>query len=396
MLNYVLLQAAKFDFNKTNQITLILSIRNIIFAIFLIAFFLLGCNNTEKGNLSILPNALRSTENRIFYSYFNYIKRISSAEIPLTKCIQRNKLCEALDFNKKVVDNPDLLFFPATLWQLNILQEKKGWEQQIPGFTKEIQKASSNNIIISGEHIQSIFLPAYTHNRTEELLDVIVNSLSNHIARFERDKFDMNKEVATVNNLDLLLENKIMFFATKETGDPVFQNFAIENTSFLYENTFKNDLRIMSVMLNGISEDNLRLLRTDDFYKLAFGIFGFYQLYTETGIEDYLKYCENIAMVFNSIFNSGEVDIEIVDKINLLSQSLVCLTLFDISKFLDNSFLETSEKIYQNVLMKLESTQSNNKELNSDVGKPNESFRLFYYLLEYEISKQNESRQRIH
>ena len=95
-----------------------------------------------------------------------------------------------------------------------------------------------------------------------ELLDVIVNGLSNHISRIERDKINIDKEVATINNLDLLMENKIMFFATKKTGDPVFQNFAIENTSFFYEEAFKNDLRIMSVMSNGISEGNLKLLRT--------------------------------------------------------------------------------------------------------------------------------------
>lgn len=380
-----------FDLNKINQTALILRIRNIVFTFFLILFFLWGCNNTENGSLSILPKALRFTESRILDAYFNYVERVSSVETPLAKCIQKNKLCEAFDFNKKVEYNPDLLFFPATLWQIDILQKKKDWEQEVPAFTKEIQKASSNNIIIRGEHFQSIFLPAYEYNPTKKLLDVIVNGLSNHISRFETDKINVNEEFNTLNNLDLLLENKVMFFATKETGDPVFQSFAIENASFLYKEAFKNDLRIMSVMSNGISEENLKLLRTDDFYKLSLGIYGFSELYKETGIIDYLKYCESIAMVFNTVFNSGEIDSEIADKIDLLSQSLVSLALFDLSKNLDDSYRETSEKLYQNVLQKLELLQVDKIELNSEVGKPIASFRLFYYLLEYEIRKQNKS-----
>nr|WP_319509487.1 hypothetical protein [uncultured Draconibacterium sp.] len=387
----MLLQVAMFGFDKTNHTTLILRIRNIVFALFLTQFFLLGCNNTEKANFSILSNALRSTESRILDSYFNYIKNSSSAKIPFDTCIQKNELCKVVDFNKEVEDNPELLFFPATLWQLNILEGKEDWNQPVIDFSKEIQKATKKSNVLNGEHIQSMFLSAYEYNPTNELLGVIVNGLSDHISYLERERAKMKLEVVTVNNLELLLENKIMFFATKETGDPVFQSFALQNTSFLYEEAFKKDLRLMSVFSDGISEENLKLLQSEDFYKLALGICGFYDLYNETGIENYLKYCEGIAQVFISIFNNGEIDDKMVDKISLLSQSLVSLTLFDLASCQNDSYLETSEKIYRNVLQKLESLQPDEEEFNSNVVEQIGSFRLFYYLLEYEIKKQNES-----
>ena len=387
----MLLQAAIFDFIKTNQTTLILRIRNIVFAIFVTQFILLGCNNSEKENFSILPNALRSTESRIFDSYFNYFEDISSEEIPLTKCIRRNKPCEAFFFNKNVEDNPDLLFFAATLWQLNVLERKEVSDKQATDCAKDIQKVTAINVILSGEHIQSMFLSPYINNPSKELLDLIVDGLSNHISYIEIERAKMTPELAMVNNLDLLLENKIMFFATKETGDPLFQDFALENTSFLYEEAFKKDLRLTSVLSNGVSEENLKLLQADDFYKLALGIYGFYDLYKETGIEDYLRYCEGIALVFDSIFNNNQVDAEMVDKISLLSQSLVSLALFDLSSSVNESYLETSEKIHRNVLQKLESLQQDEDEFKGDIGKPIASLRLFYYLLEYEIKKQNES-----
>lgn len=328
-----------------------------------------------------------STEDRVSNSYIRYVEKVSTSDFALDQSLRENTM--VLDrFRNEVVANPDLMFFTATLWQMYVLKEKEYWAHQADNYLKELEKVIRQNSYVNGELLQSVYLLPYQLNPNKELLDIIVESLSQHISAYDIKIGQRN--VIKKHYLELLLENKIMFFATKETGDPVFGNFASENSSILFEDYFRKDLRLMSVLTNDVSEKNLAKLQTEDFYKLALGIRGFYELYKETGIEDYLTFSKAIATVFKTVLLNSKIDTKIVNRIDLISQSLVSLALLDMSEKIDDSYEVASVKIYENILHQIEKANLSEDNVNGEkTSLHNESFRQYYYLFEYELRKQD-------
>lgn len=389
-----MLNEGMFDFDKTNQITLKIRIQNIGF-VFLLTLFFGRCTTNENGGLSILPVSLRSTESRLIDLYTNYAQNISAVELPNSVSKTKKDLPLLAEFKKSIATNPDLLFYPATLCQMFILKEESAWEQLAINYTNAIQKVALNNHAFSGEVVESVYLNLYIRNRNSDLLEAMVECLSVHISSYESKRSGANRNAKDKNHLNLLLENEVLFCATKETGDPVFKQFAIENSSDLYEKHFQNNLRMLSVLKDEINKEQIEQLTTDDFYKLAVGVYGFFTLYEETQLVEYIRFCEKIAFLFDCIYNVDnhslpkETKKEIDAKIDLVSKSLVSIALFNLSQYSDKLYDEVSSEIYASTIHELELVNKDKLETQSN-SKDKCSFRLFYYLFEYEIRKQNE------
>jgi hypothetical protein len=357
---------------------------------------LAGCNSDNKSNISVFHSSLRSTESRIFESYINYIEAISTSDFPLHTFKSNAKLYSNVELNQKFITDSNLIFFPATLWQVYLLKEKSVWKKYALNYSKIIGQTNTASNLSDGEIVQNYFLKPYEITKNKEYLINVVNTLSKQIADFdEKQGFTENISSLSGYDLELLLENHALCFATKATGDPVYRKFAVDNSYAIYKQYFQNNTRIASILSDDITSDVLKTLTRKDLNTLAIGLYGFTILYNETGIENYQRISKNIAAIFESIFNlvdsTGNQDVHqhAVDKVNLLSQSLVSLSFISLNEDSNSTFNQTSLIIYKHILNELEQFENNADAIQLEELGSEASFRLYYYLFEYELRKQN-------
>jgi hypothetical protein len=116
--------------------------------------------------------------------------------------------------------------------------------------------------------------------------------------------------------------------------------------------------------------------------KLAIGFYGFSYLFKETGMEQYQRLSHKLANNFIGVYNRAENDSGkdqkgcINSEMDLLTQALVAVALFDLGEKPENDYRETSSRFFQHILAALSEADKDTK-LQS-------SFVLFYYLFEYE------------
>lgn len=381
----------------TDNIVSINKAKQKIFKLLLLVVFISGCNSGTKNNFSVLPISVRSTENRICAAYFKHIEKRSTSEFPLHEIHSHPGLFLNQEVSQKFISDPDLVFYPATLWQLYALTKSNNWKQLAINYNlcnkmDDYYYSSSN--LYSGEIIQSVFLTSYRMSGEEECAASIVKMLSKHILKLEANtKARSNGASHVAHQFDRLLENRVLFFATEKSGDPAYRDFAIENSLRLYQHVVNNEPRIRSVLKNDTPD--LQVLTTADFKKLAFLLSGFTALYKETGRGDYLQICKKIASLFQSVFGSknGSMSPEkqqLANRIDILSKSFVGLALFDLADSFNRSYSDTSAKIYLHILNILECKNKTIENVENDEADDCATCRLFYYLFEYEIRKQKE------
>lgn len=364
-----------FGVDNGNHTRLSFRTGNTVFTILLILVFW-GCRSSEK---------------QVMHLYSDYVDKMVASRSSELLNNTNKEMFDISGFQRAVLANPDFLFFPATLWQVHFLDERESYDRQAMNYSTAIRNTAPVRKFLNGEVLESLFLTPYTLEQDEKMLEPIIETLSAYISDYESRTKGENTDVNT--HLELLLENKVLFFATKKTGDPVFRNFALDNSSDLYETHFRNNLRILSVLGNEISARQVECLNSDEFYRLAVGLYGFLMLYEETEMTEYLQFCEKIAFLFDCIYNSendtvlADTQMEVEKKIDLVSKSLVSIALFDLAKYSDKNYRKVSSKIYANILRELELGER--RKMNAqNIEKNGCSFRLLYYLLQYELRKQ--------
>jgi hypothetical protein len=285
-----------------------------------------------------------------------------------------------------------LFYFPATLWQAYSLKGSSEWKNYAQNFG-ELLKQNESTDILNFEIRQNVLLTSYLISKEEEYASLIIKALPEYVSCLnERIEKDSNIVFNSSYNVGRLLENKVMFFASKATGDPVYSKFAIENSNLIFNNYFKNNQsnvilrRLIGYSRNQAEQDKKHRPSSKMYADLAVGLYSYTFLFSETGMDKYQKLSDTIASVFTISFNQLEDDKsgDLADRINsemdLLSQALVCNALYDRGNQPENNYRETSKLIYNHILDSLSTSLTPNNKL---------SFKLFYYLFEYERRKQN-------
>jgi len=351
-----------------------------------------GCNSGSKNKFWSIAKS--NTENRLTKVYLNYINSISSSDFPINSFQSNSDLPNNKEFCSRIKTNKDLFYFPTTLWQMYSLNDKADWKKFALNYTSSFNGIDSSKIFSNGQNIQNLLLTPYLISGSQNYYSAMMRSLKTYLAETggesERDSISVPENVIPISKL---LENQLLFFAFNETGDPVYKSLALKNTDLIANLYFKNlqiekfkiepkenvDFRIDSCSLN----DHTKIAYSD----LAIGLYGFRYMYVETGIEKYRNLYRNIELIFDWVFNKANdssLNITINSsspKLNLFTQTLICLALIDNDGQSESDFSETSDDIYKHILDILE----NDKKLNGY----SPSLRLFYYLFEYERKKQN-------
>jgi hypothetical protein len=333
----------------------------------------------------------QSSEKKLFDAYQNFIAASGSSDFPLSSFHANSDLRRNSHYKQKFCSETDFCYFPATLWQAYSLKGLSEWKNYAQNFG-ELLKQNESTVISNFEIRQNVLLTSYLISKEEEYASLIIKALPEYVSCLnERIEKDSNIVLNNSLNVERLLENKVMFFASKATGDPVYSKFAIENSNFIISNYFKNNQsngilhRLIGYRGNPSEQDKQLRPSSKMYADLAVGLYSFTFLFAETGMDKYHKLSDTIASVFTLSFNqledhkSGDLARCINSEMDLLSQALVCNALYDLGNQPKNNYRETSQLFYNHILDSLSTSLNPHDKL---------SFKLFYYLFEYERRKQ--------
>jgi hypothetical protein len=358
----------------------------------IIVFLSSACKFKNKEEILSLFRFKQSSEQKLFDAYQNFIDTSNSSDFPLSSFRVNPDWGRNSQYKQKFCSETDLCYFPATLWQAYSINGLSDWKNYAQNFG-ELLKQNEPTDTLNPEVRQNVLLTAYLISKEEEYASLIVNDLPEYVSFLnKRIEKDSNIVFNSTFNVGRLLENQVMFFASKTTGDPFYSKFAIENSNFIFDNYFKNNQaneilsRFIGYSRNLAGNDKQQRPSSKEYADLAVNLYSYTFLFSETGMDKYQKLSDTIASVFAISFNqiedniSGDLKGCINSEMDLLSQALVCNALYDLGNQPGKNYRETSLLLYYHILDSL------NTSLNTNI-KP--SFKLFYYLFEYERRKQH-------
>ncbi len=208
-------------------------------------------------------------------------------------------------------------FYPGILWMMYELTEGEEWKQSAIQLTEllENQKFDKSTHDL-GFIMMSSYGLAYKLTGNKEYRDVLIQSARSLITRFNentgcirswdhnRDKWDYPVIIDNMMNLELL------FFASKETGDPVFENIAIKHAQTTLKNHFRSDFSTYHVVAYDTITGAVVAQHTHQGYAhestwargQAWALYGYTMAYRETHLPEFLSQAEKVA---NYIFNKA-------------------------------------------------------------------------------------------
>ncbi len=369
---------------------LFFQVRLIIVSIVLLLFS--GCNLGNSKKPFAILNFKQATQGRLIDSYNKYCEDISSLEFPIASFQSKPAFFASSGFTQKILVSNDFAYLVSASWQVYALKDTERHRTIAQKLSKILESADRLVGDPNGERIQNLLTP-YLITKDQEYQKYLLSSLNKYISNVDKE---MGSDFDSTSVKDLPLErllcNQAMFSASKETGDPVYKIFALKQSDLILEKYFEN--RLIGKQQSGLIDYldsttesfNSLKLAANDYANLAIGLYGFAFLYKETGLDKYRTLSQNIASIFTSRMNqqgkaSSGSPLWSKTDLNLLSMALVCNALFDLGTLAGDPYREASINYYDHLLNLLENSGKMKEEPRS--------FRLFYYLFEYERKRQN-------
>lgn len=324
-------------------------------AFILSAWIILGIAGCHANNKKYLPigNEFCSAEDMALSSFHNYLHVISSPDLPLGSFSTDLGLHENPLYIKRVQYDKNLQLFPAVLWQIYALTGETEWKRMAENYTAVIHQEDIVTKLVDTEEILHVYRSRYSVEGGANDRSLLLKSLSRYLIKSEA-----NSELHGGSNptlcIERLLENELLFFASRETGDPVFARLAQKNSEYIYKHYFQNkDFNELYYKLaNGKTDPSaymLDQLSSQDFYHLSIIFYGFTILDSQQKNERYHLLCLRLANLFVSIFENADTEYDsvqthqgsIAGKVDALSRTLTCLAF--------NKLSDTAGKQYQEI-----------------------------------------------
>lgn len=333
--------------------------------IFLLLLVLPSCE-PESGHFLSLNRRFTSPSKIITKSYTNYLDAINDSSFPSS----------SLGFQEDI----NLHFLAGTLWQVYSLDGSLEWKTLAEKFSEIIVKSRINYENGTGELLHAAFLTPYKITGDQNFYTSIIEFLNQQISASESEvSVDLVSKGSVEPNVEKLMENELLFFASHETGDPVYRELALEFTEEVYQHHFQNS--ISNEVFYGLANWNtlpritdIRKLNNDDFNCLSICFYGFTTLYDEVGYEKYGNTAKKLAGLFSSVFEGDNIIVK--DKMDLTSRALVYLAQSRLTEIEDSeqTFAKSSDRILKSIMHDLEAKP--------DPENQEYSFRMYYYLFE--------------
>jgi unsaturated chondroitin disaccharide hydrolase len=201
-------------------------------------------------------------------------------------------------------------FFPGTLWFMYQFTGQSKWKAAAEKYTAPIEREKFTTTTHDlGFILGCSFGKGYELTANPTYRDILIQAAKTLITRYNptvssirswdhnSDKWQFPVIIDNMMNLELL------FWASKETGDPVYSNIAVKHAQTTLDNHFRDDFSTYHV----IDYDTLtgEVLNRHTHQGLhhgsawargqAWGLYGYTMTYRETGMPEFLVQAERIA-----------------------------------------------------------------------------------------------------
>lgn len=272
-------------------------------------FFLMACSGPDNAPKFI---GIEDLESQVLLLDQNVRQDIAKAPLDVNgeeKIVPRRI---EDDGSLEVVSGGDWTsgFYPGTLWYMFELTGKDEWKEKAVEYTEKLEEQmynGSNHDV--GFRMFCSYGNALRLTGNEAYIPVLVQSAKTLIARnyetvgsirswnFNEENWQCPVIVDNMMNLELL------FWASEQTGDPVYREIAIQHAETTLKNHFRPDYSSFHVVDYDTISGEVRMKNTHQGYAdesawargQAWGLYGFTMCYRFTDDPRYLEQAENIA-----------------------------------------------------------------------------------------------------
>jgi unsaturated chondroitin disaccharide hydrolase len=204
-------------------------------------------------------------------------------------------------------------FFPGSLWYMYDYTKDKKWETLARQWTAGLEKEQFNK----GTHDLGFMLfcsfgNGYRLTKDPKYKDIIIQGSKSLITRFNKKagvirSWDHHKDVwAFPVIIDNMMNLEMLYWASKQTGDPVYANVATTHALTTLKNHFRPDHSSYHVVDYDTLTGQVRKKTTHQGFSdasawargQAWGLYGFTVTYRETKDPRFLKQAQAIADFF--------------------------------------------------------------------------------------------------
>lgn len=199
-------------------------------------------------------------------------------------------------------------FPPGTMWQMYELSKDEKWKETAIKNTLKLDGVQyRTNTHDLGFMVFCSFGNAYRLTGNEKYKDVIIQASESLITRF-------NEKIGCIRSWDhgdwkfpVIIDNmmnlEMLFWASKETGDPKYKDVAIRHADVTIENHFRENMSSYHVIDYDALTGKPLAKKTHQGFSdesawgrgQAWGLYGFTVMFRETGDSKYLEVAKDIA-----------------------------------------------------------------------------------------------------
>jgi prophage maintenance system killer protein len=295
----------------------------------------------------------------------------------------RNETTETKVFPRSIDDSGEIRFveskdwtsgfYPGILWLMYEITGDNIWKIEATKFTSllEPEKFNDSNHDI-GFKMMSSFGNGYRLTGKKEYREILIQSARTLITRFNEnvgcirswdhhaDKWEYPVIIDNMMNLELL------FFAWRETGEPVFYNIAVEHAKTTMKNHFRNDFSSWHVVSYDPQTGNVTAKNTHQGFSdescwsrgQAWALYGYTMVYRETKNPEFLVQAEKIAdyILIQPGMKEGKIPYWDFNAPNIPNEpydasagAIISSAFFELSNYSKNSeiYTMTAEKLFE-------------------------------------------------
>lgn len=290
--------------------------------------------------------------------------------------------------NLHLVASPDWCsgFFAGNLWYLFHLTGDTAWKEAAVKYMLPLEKEKFNG----GTHDMGFKMMCsfgnglkYTGNPAYR--DILMQSAKTLITRFHpvagvirswdhnRDKWKYPVIIDNMMNLELL------YWASKESGDPVYGEIATKHALTTMANHFRSDYSSYHVVDYDTASGKPIVKQTHQGLKdesswargQAWGLYGYTMAFRETGNEAFLRQAEKIA---EFILNHPRLPEELIplwdfdapekDPVDVSAAAIIASALYELGKYIPSNttlYTEKADQIMNTLFRKYRSEKGENQ-----------------------------------
>ena len=337
---------------------------NILF-LFLSSLLVISCSNSfvsgeQNNNEEIIEKVSQQAEFSIILNNSN------SGELNFPRSLDENG--EIRFVGKKDWTSG---FYPGILWLVYELSGKETLKTEATYYTDllETEKFNASNHDI-GFKMMSSYGNAYRLTGNSEYRKILIQAARTLITRFNENvgcirSWDHHKEKWSYPVIiDNMMNLELLFWATRETGDPVFWNIAEKHAETTMKNHFRKDfstyhvLSYDTVTADVIAKNTYQGYRDESCWSRgeAWALYGYTMVYRETRNPMYLKQAENIAkyLLNRPGMKEGKIPTwdfnvsETNEPYDASAGAIIASALFELSKYSESKevYIQAADKLF--------------------------------------------------